>query len=374
MNLDIFTDTGKPDPAYLTGIPYVRLLYNVSRGVGSQDFGYAFSQHNTYITALQAAGKKVIIVLNHQAWGEGVPGWPRWEEFQTATWQHFTSAFVERIAHNIIQRFAGRSLIYQLWNEPDSLDGRASVRMPAASYGVFFRAVSQVIRQFDSSAKIITAGLNSGPENAYRYFKDAGITPDGIAIHEYGRGAANNPNYRPFGTMEYSLDYWRNRTNIPIWLTEFGVLDQPNEPENKVADYARDFVKVSKAKGAEAVCWYAYGRMDNCYGIIAPDGHKREVLLAALKYDAGTNNPQPPTQPQPDARGFELSNIPTRLNFRTNPTINGPVLRQLSNGDIVQLTDETVTADGYRWRKIVSYGSAGWVAVRGNGLSIEVKL
>jgi hypothetical protein len=372
MNLDLQNPSGHPDPAQLSGIPYVRLLYNVSRGTGALDFEHSFNQYNPYITALQNAGIKVILILAHQTYGEGVPGWPRWEDFSLPTWSHFTDVFNEAVINGVVRKFAGRGIIWQLWNEPDSKDGRASVRMSAPAYGAFFRGVSERIRRYDPSATVLTAGFNSGPGDAYSYFKLANIAPDGIALHEYGRGAASNPNYRQFGTIEQSLDYWKVRTNIPIWLTEFGVLNAPNEPEDKVAGYARDFIKAARSKGVNAICYYAYGRMDNGYGVIAPNGQTRTKLLDALKYNSppsgGGNIPTP-------IGGHQLTGIPGSLRFRTAPSLSGGIITLLKNDDwIVPLDEKSVTAEGYKWRKVSSGGDSGWIAVAGNGLRIGVLL
>ena len=71
VNLDIYHPQGKPAPAKLGGIGWVRFGYNVSNGSGSEDIEAALARYLPRIAAYRRAGYRVILVLSHQTYGEG---------------------------------------------------------------------------------------------------------------------------------------------------------------------------------------------------------------------------------------------------------------------------------------------------------------
>ena len=79
----------------------------------------------------------------------------------------------------------------------------------------------------------------------------------------------------------------------PLWITEFGVLDRPNDSAGQIARYATDMVRYLKTQypgRIAALVWYAWAQgMHNGYGLVdkrrqpaaAADG---EVFVAAVAH------------------------------------------------------------------------------------------
>ena len=178
---------------------------------------------------------------------------------------------------------------WQVWNEPDSLSGVASVTMNARQYGLLFAEVQQAIRSEDADAHIITAGFNSGPPSGSAYAREMlralpeDILPDGIAFHPYGRGVNSHPHYASFGHIDESVwAYSAVLPSKPLWITEFGILDRPRDSPAKVARYACDMIGYLKRQYPgkfAALVWYAWAQgMHNGYGIVDRAGRPRPPL------------------------------------------------------------------------------------------------
>ncbi len=288
MNLDILHPLGRPDPARLKGLGWVRFAYNVSMGRGLLDLNAAYSLYAPHIERYQQAGLKVILVLTHQTYGEGA-GYV-WPYMTTAQWRELTAKYAD-FARQIAARYAGRGLVYQIWNEQDTQGvGESAVRMPAADYGYMLNAAIQAIRSADSQATIITGGHISGPAKGAAYAAaalaamPASIRPDGIACHSYGRGPAGSK-YSPFGLIDDDVDaYGKLLPGGKVWITEWGVLDFPNDPAGTVSDYAAGFVDRLKRLYSGKVatsCWYAWADgMHNGYGLVNALDHPKEPLYS----------------------------------------------------------------------------------------------
>lgn len=294
VNLDIFHPLGKPAPANLGGIGWVRFGYNVSNGRGSVDIKAALARYLPQIAAYRRAGYRVILALSHQTYGEGKSEFWPWSQMTDAKWRLLRARLAEMMS-KIAGQWAGRDLVsaWQIWNEPDSLSGVASVRMNARHYGLMFAEIHQAIRSVDSDAHIITAGFNSGPLNGSNYAREmlrelpAGVLPDGIAFHPYGRGVNGHPYYASFGHIDESVwAYSAVLPQKPLWMTEFGVLDRPQDPPQRIARYATDMIRYLKRQYPgkfAALVWYAWAQgMHNGYGIVDEAGKPRPPLTEAF--------------------------------------------------------------------------------------------
>jgi hypothetical protein len=61
-------------------------------------------------------------------------------------------------------------------------------------------------------------------------------------------------------------------------------------------------------------------------------------------------------------RKFVITQAGDNLNFRTAPTINSPIQRKLTSGEIVTITFGPVSADGYVWWEVATQDNqTGWV-------------
>ena len=290
VNLDIFHPLGKPAPARLGDIGWVRFGYNVSGGRGSEDINAAMARYLPQVEAYRDAGYRVIMTTSHQTYGEGKSEFWPWSQMTDAKWRLLRQRFADMMAR-ISAQWAGRDLIgaWQIWNEPDSRSGVASVPMSAWHYGAMVGELYQAIRSVDSQVQIVTAGFNSGPLSGSAYARQmlqglpAGVEPDGIAFHPYGRGVNGHPFYSMFGHIDESV--WAYSSVLPqkpLWITEFGVLDRPKDSAGQIARYATDMIRYLKTQypgKIAALVWYAWAQgMHNGYGIVDEAGKPRPPL------------------------------------------------------------------------------------------------
>lgn len=289
INLDVLNPLGKPGPARLRELTYVRMPYNVSMDVGNQDLNKAFDVYAPYIDALVNAGKKIILVYTHQTYGEGAGYvWPRMTDDQ---WQELSLRYADFVGQ-IARQYRGKIAAHQIWNEMDAQVGAStSVSMPPQTYAVILARAIQAIRTADTATPIITGGHISGAGNGPNYARatlDAlprGVQPDGVALHPYGRGPDPTSKYALFGSIEESVQaYYNVMPGKRVWITEWGVLNAPNEPAAAVSEYATSFVTYLQQNHPEkvaAMTWYAWADgMDNGYGLVGRDDQPKEPFYS----------------------------------------------------------------------------------------------
>ena len=290
VNLDVFHPMGRPAPAKLGDLGWVRFGYNVSNARGSEDINAALQRYLPQIEAYRNAGYRVIFATSHQTYGEGKNEFWPWSQMTAAKWRLLRQRFADMMGR-IAAQWADRDLVaaWQIWNEPDSVSGTASVRMSADHYGMMFDEVYRAIRSADSAVNIITAGFNSGPISGSAYARrmlrrlSDDVLPDGLAFHPYGRGVNGHPIYSVFGHIDESV--WAYSSVLPekpLWITEFGVLDRPNDSAGQIARYATDMVRYLKTQypgKIAALVWYAWAQgMHNGYGLVDSAGNPRPPL------------------------------------------------------------------------------------------------
>ncbi len=286
VNLDVRHRLGAPNPARLNALTYVRMGYNVSNATGNQDLNAAYEVYAPYIDSLVNAGKKVILVYTHQTYGEGVYDW---DTMTTPRWQELSARFAEFL-QVIAKQYRGKIAAHQIWNEQDAYKGAvASVRIEPIDYAYLLTMAIQSIRSVDPSTPIITGGHTSGPQGGANYAKTtfaampAGVRPDGVAAHPYGRGAGDVPKYQPFGSIDETIKWYSQvMPGKPVWITEWGVLDSNNEPTEDITRYAKGFLDRLQTKHAgkvAATVWYAWAEsMHNGYGLVNKAEQAREPL------------------------------------------------------------------------------------------------
>jgi hypothetical protein len=289
VNLDMLHPLGKPAAERLKGLGWVRFAYSVSMDRGSTDLDAAYNFYAPFIDRYAKAGLKVILVLTHQTYGEG-QGYV-WPNMDLGRWRELTARFSD-FARRIAQRFVGRSQIaaYQIWNEQDTApqNAHAAVPIPAPVYGGLLTDSIRAIRSVDPTTYIITGGHVGGPGLGAAYAREAlaampsGIRPDAIACHSYGRGPVGNK-YSPFGSIDEDVDaYSKVLPGAPVWITEWGVLDRPDDPAGEVADYAVAFVRRLKtlySSRVAAAVWYGWAdTMHNGYGLVNRSDQPKQPL------------------------------------------------------------------------------------------------
>jgi len=96
-----------------------------------------------------------------------------------------------------------------------------------------------------------------------------------------------HPTYAPFGHIdELVWAYSAVLPRKPLWITEWGVLDQNKDKAQDVAEYASAFIRHLKANYASkiaAIIWYAWAEgMHNGYGIVDAANNLRPPLSDAF--------------------------------------------------------------------------------------------
>ena len=291
VNLDVYHALGKPNPSRLSGLGWVRFGYNVSNFVGSEDIEAALQRYLPLIESYREDGYRVVFTTSHQTYGEGRSQFWPWSQMTDEKWDRLIERFAGMMA-DIAGQWASRELIsaWQIWNEQDAPVGAvASVPMSASNYAKMFRQVHRAIRSEDSKVQIITGGFTGGPHRGSIYARQllrelpSDITPDGIAFHPYGRGLNDQPTYAIFGHIDESVwAYSAVLPNKPLWMTEWGVLDRPNDNINHISKYATDMVrhlKVNYPGKFATIIWYAWAEgMHNGYGLVDSNSNPRPPL------------------------------------------------------------------------------------------------
>lgn len=292
VNLDIQHQLGRPAPERVKGLGWVRFAYDVSQGRGSVDFDMADRLYRPYLERYSNVGARPIVVLGHQTYGEGA-GY-NWHQMDDEKWNRFIRDFGNACLE-VARRYAGTDLIgaYQIWNEQDTPPhlAHAAVPLSPGTYARLLTEAIKAIRSVDKSVKIITGGHISGAAAGPSYarvtlqYMPSGIQPDGIAFHAYGLGAPGGVDrYSHFGSIGPVVRIYSQVMDAPVWITEFGVLDVPNEPAEDVAKYAVAFLRELKLHFADKVAaaiWYAWAdTMHNGYGLVDQNDQPKQPLYS----------------------------------------------------------------------------------------------
>lgn len=300
INIDLDDRVNQPEPTSLRNMGWVRLVYNVSlnpnippgdpQRYGNTDLNATFSRFRPFLERYARAGIRVVLVLNHQTFGEG-QGYV-WPQMNSSRWREFTGRFVAHV-RSIAAQFAGQNLVfaYQIWNEPDTPPehARAAVPMPAADYGYLLGETIKAIRGVDPHTRIITGGHITGPDPATAYARatlnalPGGLLPDGLALHPYGRGAPGDP-FATLGTLAEAVQkFSRVLPGRPLWITEWGVPNYQGADSASVSRYVSGFFNVLRYQFAgqvAAAIWYAWADgMDDAYGLVDRQGRPRQPLF-----------------------------------------------------------------------------------------------
>lgn len=356
MNIDPRNSSAAPDPSLLTGIKYARFAYNISNGTGittPQTAQDAANLYAPYIDRLRSAGKVPIIVLTHQTYGEGRD----WRNMSSTQWQAFVDEWVTYVTEHVVKRYIGKC-IWQVWNEQDN-GSEAAVGVEPPIYSMMLRRTWNSIKGIDGGAPILTGGFVSGPGLGLQYASR--MEPNwmrycnGVATHEYGSEGATPYPGNSTGRIEPKIAQWKNATGKPIWITEYGVLNNPDAPYNTVVNYTRDFMKAIEGR-AETGCYFAYGHQHNGYPVIGSDDRPRPELLAAAAQTTTT------TPPDPSGGATVRYNI--SINLRSMPTTQGAIATVIPVGGLATISEGALeVADGYVWVKTQYAGFSGWTAL-----------
>lgn len=359
MNLDFEHFNGNPSNLLLSGIPTIRVEFKCRIDLGENPIQKANALKEKIDR--EYPDKKVILVFTHRSGFEG--RYKRWEEFGTPDWERWTEDWIAVLAPVFAIFASNGKYIFQIGNEPDPPITGKSVIIPPVHYGAMFRRSYSLIKHLNANVKVITAGFKSGAFEAYNYFVAANIKDyDGFGLHLYGAGARNNPNFKLGGGtnhMENHLDFLRNRNIKNIYLTEFGVLDNPNASALLVTQYIKDFMRVALSYPQVIhICYYAWGeKMDNGWGL----GTNSQTTHINAKKELEYSRDEVIIAP---SFPFVKTYINVARNIRSEPKIDNNVLILFNNPKNTLYINERSAelADGYIWKEIIFGSIKGWMA------------
>jgi murein DD-endopeptidase MepM/ murein hydrolase activator NlpD len=294
VNLDAKHPLGKPAPARVAPLGWVRMAYKAVPTQGFPTINDAHAFYDPILAGYAAAGVRVIVVLTHQTFGEGAGfNWQEMYSTDRGRWNDYIPLFVNA-AKSVATRYAGRNIVaaYQIWNEQDTepVNAVAAVPIQASDYGKLLGQTAAAIRSVDPAAKILSGGHTRGPVAGANYARatlsaisPVSARPDALAIHPYGRGApGTNPRYAPFGLLDDEVNAYFPILNVPVWFTEWGVLNLPNDAPSAIAGYASGFlqhIQLNFGTKVEAALWYAWAdTMDNGYGLVNAADQPKQPL------------------------------------------------------------------------------------------------
>jgi hypothetical protein len=390
FNLDLMGHAdGAPAPALLRGTQYARFPFNVSKArkdgsAGNTDLAYAFNHYDGYINALKANSITPVVVLGHEVYGEGA-GF-NWEGMSSGDWQRLIANYTNMV-NAIARHYAGKGIVWQVWNEQDADPGaEASVPVPAPVYGELFRAAYVAIKNVDTSGKVITGGHMQGAGRVVDYLKLSKTTSvaDAEAFHPYVKTADGFP-FEKYDSLEgYIRDIQRQIGTKSMWFTEFGGI-RSNPPFERIIAYAKAFLNVTRPRGIPAL-WFAIADgMHGCAGALSGGTVKVDKYGYNLidPFRSGAVQPPvvtPPSSPvdygEPLVAGELEILYPTaerfNLTLRSTPSkSNSNVIGSLVTGTVITAYSKKYDDGVFEW----TYTGKGWFASKDKkgGWSSRVK-
>lgn len=292
VNLDRFHPLGTPPPTLLGQTGWVRLKYDVAFNpekaeddparYQNTDLDFTYGLYQPVLEQYAQAGIKVILALNHQTYaGSDITGW-----------NELTLRF-SQIAGRIAAQYRAQNIVcaYQVWDGMDD-SNNPTTAIPPEAYASLLTQSMRAIRASDPEPFVITGGHVSDIAVGVQYIRralqlmPADTRPDGLAIHAYGRGAAqSNPRFRSRGYIDDQINAFAAvMPGWPVWITEWGIQNAADESPEAVARYTREFVgrinELYSHKVAAALWnpWHQSPGTDG-YGLVDEQGEPRSALL-----------------------------------------------------------------------------------------------
>lgn len=286
-------------PADLRKVGWVRFPF-MSSPAQFPSLEAAFGYFDPAIQAYKNLGVKVILVLNHETYGEGA-GFA-WNQMNATRWRQFGDGYVATV-QKVAQRYRTLVDAYEIWNEGDAEIGNpAAVHIPPADYAVLLDRTAKVIRANAPAAKIVFGGLMSGPSTSALYVSQTkaalgGTLPvDAIGLHPYGKGAPTDRTiFARFGSVKEDIDAMRRVVpDLPLWLTEVGATGthDPNYLDD-AALYLKNlygYLRKDWAAQVPVVIWFALSDAmhieQKVNGLFTVEGARKPLVYDAFFNEA----------------------------------------------------------------------------------------
>jgi aryl-phospho-beta-D-glucosidase BglC (GH1 family) len=225
---------------------------------GSFDPAYQLNDLDDLVRNAQERGIQVMITIwGTPPWANGGKG-PNVPPTRPADLTQFAHALADRYSgRHVGYPFVGR---YSIWNEPNlgiflkpQFDAKGNVISPRIYAGLYKAGYAGVKAGNSTALVAIGETSNQGRDHPIKGVNDSvapgtfarllaqqkGLRFDAYATHPY----ATNMNLPPtqkvkwpnvtltqLKTFETSIDTWFHRTNIPVWITEYGYQTKPADP------------------------------------------------------------------------------------------------------------------------------------------------
>jgi len=213
-----------------------------------------------------------------------------------------------RAAQWAAQRYAGKVIGWEVWNEPNLED--FMVGADPAAYVRLLQAAYPALKAGDPTTTVVFGGVSYNDDDWIRAAYDAGAQGyfDVMATHPY-MGTADSPPSTPDDGTKWTLTHAaavrqlmeeRGDQDKSLWFTECGWSSHDNEPgtpswamgvtEELQAHYLSEMMEVTRTTmpWVAKVYWYAErdseaegGTHNQNYGLVRADHSVKPVLTAA---------------------------------------------------------------------------------------------
>lgn len=248
---------------------------------------YDFSRFDPFLEALHQHGLRPVLILDY--------GNPHYDGGQSPRTPEGRAAFA-RFAAAAARRYAGRGVIWEIWNEPN-LTGFWTPKADAAAYVALVAQTAPAVRAADPSGTV--AGLSLGgcvwDRDFVREAFAAGLLAhvDAVSLHLY-------PASGPEGALEY-IEEVRAQMRAagherPILCTEMGA---STHDENRQWDYLSRMTDGNVRAGLPLTIWYSFrDDEEGHFGMVNRQGHRKLAFyLPRLLPLAGTGAAAAPPVP-----------------------------------------------------------------------------
>lgn len=370
MNIDPNHPNGRPDPAALKGMKWVRMVFNAEQRPG-ESLGQLCAFYGAVIDAYAREGMRTLLILNHQITIQ-LRRPHVFEPDYASRFAEYTGRFVD-LCQEIARKLSDKQIAYEIWNEQDQAS-ESAIGIPVAQYKPLLAEACRKIRAVDPKATLMNGGLvSSTPVEYLLACRDEHhrLPVDAVALHPYTRFY----NTAGLGTELNKIS--KTFSSLPLWLTEFHDGGLAPDIHTRARDQLVKF-DAELPKAAEVAIWYCWSdRMNPGFGIVdEADRPKQPVYgkyfeLAARGTDGG-KSPDDDLLPAPEVTPREgrwtLVKIPGGfVNLRTHPDRRGKDIGDLHVGDEVTMFSPEVNG----WAFVKGDNKSGWVSLQAGAVKFE---
>jgi hypothetical protein len=249
---------------------------------------YRFEPYDALLQALTARGMRAVLVLayGNDLYGGGPPRTPEARR-----------AFA-RFAGAAAARYAGRGVLWQIWNEPNLFQFWGP-EPDAVAYVALAQLTATAIRKADPGAYVI-GPATGGPEFDLAYVEDVfrlGLVDslDAVSVHPFG--AAYPEAAEPFyESVRALIERYSPGRPVPLICGEWGYSIHDQDLQ---AQYLVRSLDVNERGGIPLTIWYSWqddGIQD--FGLVDTEGRSKKALFAVREWlrprKGRTARPRPP--------------------------------------------------------------------------------